>query len=422
MDPFSVATGTIALLTAVGHATFTVTSFIHTLTIATPAELTAINHELSTLRIALTILLTNPTLTNPSRPPPTTSTLHLQIHSILTNCLAVVRRITAVIPPHDPPALSKCLPELLSLLPSLEAHRASLRLALDLLLLTTPTTALTATATPAPTTAPTQTPAPIPRDDTTTQQQLGRIMEELGRLQGMVEEMHSHPRSRALRDGDGDGGETDGHGEVMLRRYLDGLTSYAETVWSDMDGEEGKLGGEAAVTPRIEEEEEEGGSGSRVVGEERVGGEVRGYERLVGEEVGDAVLGMGALELSPSAREGPEMIVWYGQKKYKEGQHSSDLHIEARRELSEAMYYGRWTQVIDILEMRQNLFGETWANCWQIRTYPGRSLLCRCRPKLTCCSKARRRMARRCGKISRIYTAAPSSVPRGVEGGCPKTH
>lgn len=461
MEPSSIATETICLLTAAGHATVTVTSFIHTLNIAAPAELTAINHELSSLCTLLTTLLTNPSLT-------TTSPLHFQIKTIFIKCHAFIDRINIVISlinddsQATPPIASapNLLPELLSVLPSLEANRGSLSLALELLSLTT-TVAPTSTPTPVP--APAPAPAPITREDDptpTTQHQLGRIMEELGRLQGMVEEMHSH--SRALPRGGGAGGElTGGNDEVMLRRYLDRLTSYAETVWSDLDGEAGRvveevgersvtprieeevwqLGGgrgggaatsggeEGEVTPRIEEEEVREGSSGRGVREERLGEESAG-ENGVGEataseqDVGGVVVGMGALNLRPPAVENPDIIVWYGQNKHKEGQGNNNPHITARRELSDAAYYRRWTEVIEILDHRQSQFGETWANCWRIRRYPGRFLLCPCR--LTCCSKGSKARlpvgGRKCGSMQRIHTATPSSIPGVLEGGCPETH
>lgn len=469
MEPSSIATETIRLLTAAGHATFTVTSFIHTLNIAAPAELTAINHELCSLCTLLTTLLTNPSLT-------TTSPLHHQIKTIFINCYAFIDRINIVISlindenqsPSATASTPRLLPDLLSILPSLEANRGSLSLALELLSLntTTPPTAPTPAPAPAPVPAPAPAPAPAPltrEDDSTTpttQHQLGRIMEELGRLQGMVEEMHSH--SRALPRGGGAGGElTGGNDEVMLRRYLDGLTSYAETVWSDLDGEAGRVveevgersvtprieeevwqlgggGGEGAatsggeegeVTPRIEEEEVREGSSGRGVREERLGEESAG-ENGVGEataseqDVSGVVVGMGALNLRPPAVENPDIIVWYGQNKHKEGQGNNDPHITARRELSDAAYYRRWTEVIEILEHRQSQFGETWANCWRIRRYPGRFLLCPCR--LTCCSKGSKARlpvgARKCGSMQRIHTATPSSIPGVLEGGCPETH
>lgn len=468
MDVFSVAPGTIALLTAIGHATFTVTSFIDTHNDAAPAELTAINHQLASLCTLLTTILTTPYLTSSISPPTTHSTIftiRLGINSILRNCLTVVSRITAVIPQGSdghPPPTSDPLPELISLLVALKAEGASLRLALNMLPPTTPSPTLNPTAIPIPIPAP----APITRENDstpTTQHQLGRIMEELGRLQGMVEEMHSHSRAPPRGAGAGAGEMMNANDEVMLRRYLDGLTSYAETVWSDLDGEAGRVVeevGERAVTPRIEEEVwqvggggGEGGATPRREEEEvregssgrGVGGE-RGWEGMVGEErlgeenvgengVGEAtasgeedvsgvVVGMRALDLRPTAEENLEIIVWYGQNKHKEGQGNNDPYITARRQLSDAMYYPLWTEVIEILEHRQSQFRETWANCWRIRRYPGRVLLCPCR--LTCCSKSSKAglpmEATKCGNMERIHAATPSSIPGVFEGSCPETH
>lgn len=301
-------------------------------------------------------------------------------------------------------------------------------------------------------------------------------MEELARLQGMVEEMQSH--SRVLPRGPGGGEMMGANDEVMLRRYLDGLTSYADTVWSDLDGGEGRVveevgerattpqmeeevwhvggdGREGAVTPRVEEgaatprreegaatpRREEGevqrGSGGWGFGEEMGSEEVVGGERSGEESVGEngvgkaivseevsAVVGMGALDLRLPAVEKPEIIVWYGQNKHKDGQGNADPYITARRQLNDKAYYRRWTEVIEILEHRQSQFGETWANCWRIRRYPGRFLLRPCR--LTFCSKGFKAglamEATRCGNVQRIYAATPSSIPGVLEGGRSETH
>lgn len=478
MEPFSIATETICLLTAAGKATFAVTTFIHTLNIAAPAELTAINHELCSLCTLLTTLLTNPSLATISPP-------NFRIKTNLIQCIAVIDRINIVLSiineenqsPSSTASTPRLLPDLLSILPSLEANRGSLSLALEELSLdnTTPTTAPTPAPAPAPAPAPTPAPAPepapTPREDDptspTTQHQLGRIMEELARLQGMVEEMQSN--SRAQPRGGGAGGEMMGaNDEVMLRRYLDGLTSYADTVWSDLDGEAGRVveevgerattprieeevwhvgggGGDGATTPRVEEgaatprtedREVQEGPGGRGVGEEMGSEEMVGEERLesvgenregeaiVSEEVSGALVRMGALDLRLPAVEKPEIIVWYGQNKHKDGQGNADPYITARRQLNDKAYYRRWTEVIEILEHRQSQFGETWVNCWRIRRYPGRFLWRPCR--LTFCSKGFKAglamEATRCGNVQRIHAATPSCIPGVLEGGCPETH
>ncbi|KAK1826653.1 hypothetical protein QBC39DRAFT_363989 [Podospora conica] len=266
----SIATGTITLLTSVDHAnsTTTTTILVHASVYgAAPAELSVISNELSSLRTVLTDLQSNATLDILTTTTAATGPLQIQIRNILSHCRADVSRITAVISciaawNQAPPLSDYLLPvsdylsQLVSLFASLHTHRTALRVAVDELfsltsepLAPTPAPLIhadTSIPIPAPSIrndTPTPTPAPTIPDDTPT---LGQLREELQRLRDEVDRIQSH--SRGGGGGAGGVGEADGNANLVLRRYLDRASSYAESVFSVEDNrrEEGPQG---AVVP-----------------------------------------------------------------------------------------------------------------------------------------------------------------------------
>ncbi|KAM0489833.1 hypothetical protein ACHAP8_012183 [Fusarium lateritium] len=214
MDPLSITTACIGLIGAVATTTLSVTNFTRECREAR-SDLTSINGELSQLQLILELLRDDTTASDDRILP---ESLQEQILSIIDNCSAVVSKINLVLDKHSGKvgALKWATfgkNEVIGLRISLEAHRASLNLALELVSVSlskaikNDTTAI-------------RTDVHDIKQDTS---QISQIMDELTRL-------------RAIVAGGDVPAATIGQNYV-LQQYLDDLTSYAETVCNDVEWE-----------------------------------------------------------------------------------------------------------------------------------------------------------------------------------------
>ncbi|KAH8894587.1 hypothetical protein GQ53DRAFT_84425 [Thozetella sp. PMI_491] len=213
-DPLSITTGCLSLISAVAKTTVSVASFIRGCRDAR-ADLTAVNLQLSELRIVLELLHED----HGAAVIP--DTLQRQILSIIANCTAVVDKIDDLLERYNVEA-GKAIggavtsvkwvafgkAEAAGLRMSLEAHRGSLELALELVSISL------AKSTKEDTSAIREGVVDIKLDTT-------QILEELARL-------------RAIVSGGGMSAAVPGQASV-LEKWLDSLTSYAETVVNDVD-------------------------------------------------------------------------------------------------------------------------------------------------------------------------------------------
>ncbi|KAL6912584.1 hypothetical protein FSST1_010344 [Fusarium sambucinum] len=214
MDPLSITTACIGLIGAVATTTLSVTNFTRECREAR-SDLTSINGEMSQLQLILELLRDDTTASDDRILP---ESLQEQILSIIDNCSAVVSKINLVLDKHSGKvgALKWATfgkNEVIGLRISLEAHRASLNLALELVSVSlskaikNDTTAI-------------RTDVHDIKQDTS---QISQIMDELTRL-------------RAIVAGGDVPAATIGQNYV-LQQYLDDLTSYAETVCNDVEWE-----------------------------------------------------------------------------------------------------------------------------------------------------------------------------------------
>ncbi|XEV04989.1 hypothetical protein FSHL1_010276 [Fusarium sambucinum] len=214
MDPLSITTACIGLIGTVATTTLAVTNFTRECREAR-SDLTSINGELSQLQLVLELLRDDTTVSDDQILP---ESLQEQILSIIDNCSAVVSKINLVLDRHSGKvgALKWATfgkNEVIGLRMSLEAHRASLNLALELVSISlskaikNDTTAI-------------RTDVHDIKQDTS---QISQIMDELTRL-------------RAIVAGGDVPAATIGQ-NYILQQYLDNLTSYAETVCNDVEWE-----------------------------------------------------------------------------------------------------------------------------------------------------------------------------------------
>ena len=136
MDRLSITTGCLALLSAVGKTSLGITTFIRGCREAR-ADLTAINLELSELSIVLVLLQDNSTVNDNSVIP---ESLQKQIVSIITNYTTIVAKTNNVLEIYTKATKIKTAEyvvigksEIAGLYISLEVHRGSLNLVLELL-------------------------------------------------------------------------------------------------------------------------------------------------------------------------------------------------------------------------------------------------------------------------------------------------
>ncbi|KAM0420179.1 hypothetical protein ACHAPD_003749 [Fusarium lateritium] len=214
MDPLSITTACVGLIGTVAKTTLAVTIFTRECREAR-SDLTSINGELSQLQLVLELLRDDTAVSDDQI---LSESLQEQILSIIDNCSAVVSKINLVLDKHSGKvgvlkwaAFGKN--EVVGLRMSLEAHRGSLNLALELVSVSL------SKAIKSDTTA-IRTDVHDIKQDTS---QIPQIMDELTRL-------------RAIVAGGDFPAATIGQNYV-LQQYLDDLTSYAETVCNDVEWE-----------------------------------------------------------------------------------------------------------------------------------------------------------------------------------------
>ena len=211
MDPLSITTACLALLSAVGKTSLAVTTFIRGCREAR-SDLTSISGELTQLHLVLDLLKDDASVSDGRVIP---QSLQAQILSIIKNCSAVVDSINTVLQNHSGKtgvakwvAFGKA--EVAGLRMSLEAHRGSLSLVLELVSVSMSKAIMDDVA--------------VVRNDVLDikqdTSQIPQIMAELTRLRAIVAA--------------GDIPTTTKGQNYVLEQYLDSLTSYAETVCNDV--------------------------------------------------------------------------------------------------------------------------------------------------------------------------------------------
>ncbi|KAB5572480.1 hypothetical protein GE09DRAFT_1099675 [Coniochaeta sp. 2T2.1] len=200
MDPLSITSGALACITAIVQTSKAITNFIRGCREAR-SDLTVISRELSELGIVLELLKDDSDVADDRVIP---EAIQRQILSILANCKDVIGKIDDLLAQYD----GKTGParwvlsgkrDAANLRQSLEAHRGALGLALETVTLSIAkdikqdTTAL--------------------RNDTTDiKEDTGQILAEIERLKQLVS------------------ANGDESSKFLLNRYLDNMTTYAETV------------------------------------------------------------------------------------------------------------------------------------------------------------------------------------------------
>ncbi len=212
MDPLSITTACLTLLGTVGKTGLAVTEFIRGCREAR-ADLTAISGELTQLHLVLDLLKDDAAVSdNSGRVIP--ESLQTQILSIIKNCTAVVDNINTVLQNYaGRTGVAKWVAfgkaEVAGLRMSLEAHRGSLSLVLELV-------SVSLSRVIADDVAVVRTDVHDIKQDTS---QIPHIMAELTRLREIV--------------ATGQIPTATGGQNYVLQQYLDSLTSYAETVCND---------------------------------------------------------------------------------------------------------------------------------------------------------------------------------------------
>ncbi|KAK0617743.1 hypothetical protein B0T14DRAFT_274937 [Immersiella caudata] len=211
MDPLSIATACLALSSAVGKTSITITNFVGGCREAR-SDLTSISGELTQLHLVLDLLKDDAAASDGRVIP---ESLQLQILSIIKNCSAVIDNINTVLNKHASKAgaarwVAFGKAEVAGLRMSLEAHRGSLSLVLELVSVSVSKAILGDVAV-------VRSDVHDIKQDTS---QIPHIMEELTRLRAIVAggEIPSATMGR----------------NFVLEKYLDSLASYAETVCSDV--------------------------------------------------------------------------------------------------------------------------------------------------------------------------------------------
>jgi hypothetical protein len=212
MDPLSITTSCLALLTAVGKTTVAVTNFIRGCREAR-ADLTAVAAELSQLAVVLELIKDDTAVTGHDHILP--ESLQLQIRSIVGNCAAVIDKIDAALQSYGTRMAAARWTiygksEVAGLRMSLEAHRGSLNLVLELV-------SVSLSRTIKDNTFALRSEVQAIKQDTV---HIPQIWDELTRLRAIVAALESPAATRGQH--------------FILQQYLDGLSSYAESVCNDV--------------------------------------------------------------------------------------------------------------------------------------------------------------------------------------------
>ncbi|KAK1757184.1 hypothetical protein QBC47DRAFT_378573 [Echria macrotheca] len=211
MDPLSITTACLTLLGTVGKTSLAVATFIRGCREAR-SDLTSISGELTQLELVLDLLKDDAAVSDDRVIP---ESLQMQVLSIINNCSAVVDRINAVLQKHSGKtgaakwvAFGKS--EVAGLRMSLEAHRGSLNLVLELVSVSL---------------------SKAIRDDVAVvRTDVHDIKQDTGHIPEIMAEL---TRLRAIVAGGEITTATRGQ-NFVLEQYLDSLTSYAETVCNDV--------------------------------------------------------------------------------------------------------------------------------------------------------------------------------------------
>ncbi|KAK3693073.1 hypothetical protein B0T22DRAFT_475921 [Podospora appendiculata] len=211
MDPISIATACFALISAANKTSLAVTKFVRGCYEAR-SDLAGIAGELSQLQLIIE-LLKDDSAVNDSRITP--ESLQDQVLSTIKNCMAIIEQINDVVQKHQSKTgavkwASYGKTEIAGLRMSLEAHRGSLNLMLELV-------SLSVSKSVKEDTASIRAGVTEIKQDTS---HMPQILEELVRLRAIVASGETPPTA---------------HGrDFVLQQYLDNLTSYAETVCGDI--------------------------------------------------------------------------------------------------------------------------------------------------------------------------------------------
>ena len=218
MDPLSIATACLTLLGTVGKTSLAVTTFIRGCRDAR-TDLTSISGELTQLHLVLDLLKDDASVTDGRVIP---ESLQTQILSIIQNCSAVVDNINKVLQNYSGKtgaakwvAFGKA--EVAGLRMSLEAHRGSLNLVLELVSVSMSKAILDDVAV-------------VRGDMLAVRDDVHDIKQDTGQISQIMAEL---TRLRAILAA-GDIQTTTRDQNYVLERYLDSVTSYAETVCNDV--------------------------------------------------------------------------------------------------------------------------------------------------------------------------------------------
>ncbi|KAF2474415.1 uncharacterized protein BDR25DRAFT_340892 [Lindgomyces ingoldianus] len=212
MDPLSISVSCATLVGAVAKTSALVTGFVRDVRDAR-GDLDAISRELLSLKTVLELLADDTAdISNTTIPP----TLQNQILGIIMNCDGVVAEMEASLKNHGDSKLGKAgywtvgggKGDMAKLRFGLEAHKSALELALDMVAITIAKGNNAIARDIKKDTGQLCDNVTAIKDDTT------QILEEIARLQARLPV--DAPR---------------GNSNFMLQRYLDDLTSYAETVY-----------------------------------------------------------------------------------------------------------------------------------------------------------------------------------------------
>ena len=225
MDPLSITTSCLTLLGTVAKTSLAVTTFIRGCRDAR-SDLTSISGELTQLHLVLDLLKDDASITDGRVIP---ESLQAQILSIIKNCSAVVDNINKVLQNYSGKtgaakwvAFGKA--DVAGLRMSLEAHRGSLNLVLELVSVSMARAVLEGVTV-------------VQGDMVIVRNDVHDIKQDTGQIPQIMAEL---TRLRAILAA-GDIPTTTRDQNYVLERYLDSLTSYAETVCNDVvwDSDEG---------------------------------------------------------------------------------------------------------------------------------------------------------------------------------------
>lgn len=210
MDPLSLTTACVALIAAAGKTSIAVAGFIRGC-LEARSDLTTVAGELAQLQLVIDLIKDDGGIIDHNVTP---APLQTQILSTINNCSAIITQLNDVLQKYQGKGgaakwATYGKPEITLLRMSLEAHRGSLNLALELV-------SLSLSKATKDDTSVIRARVHDVKNDTS---QIPQIMEELKRLQALVAGEIPSPFSGR---------------QYVLQQYLDNLTSYAETICSSV--------------------------------------------------------------------------------------------------------------------------------------------------------------------------------------------